>query len=59
MEQTIPVQSGSNHPIPLEIPWMKRWEKADGPERAPAEEDHAARRVRIDYMTMLEELEFR
>ena len=59
MEQTIPVQSGTNHPIPLEIPWMKRWEKADGPERALAEEDHAARLVRIDYMTMLEELEFR
>ena len=43
----------------LEIPWMKRWEKKSDSERAAIEEDLPTRLVRIDFMAMLEELEFK
>lgn len=56
MLQPEPLQSGSNGPEILEIPWMKRWEKQEVLQRAAAEDDPAARLVRIDYIAMLEEI---
>ncbi len=58
-EQTTPVRSGSDHPLSPEIPWMQFWEKKPERERTADEEDRTTRLVRIDYVTMLEELEFR
>ena len=59
MQQTTPLQTGSKNRVHLDIPWMKRWEMTAKLERAEMEEDHAARLNRIDYITVLEELEFR
>ena len=56
MQQTTPLQAGSKNRVHVEIPWMKRWEHAAKLERAAMEDDHANR---IDYITVLEELEFR
>ena len=57
MEQAVPVKSGPNRPTGPEIPWMKLWEKKSV--RDVSEEDSMTRLVRIDFVTMLEELEFR
>ena len=59
MQQTTPLQAGSKNRVHVEIPWMKRWEHAAKLERAAMEDDHATRLSRIDYITGLEELEFR
>ena len=56
-EQANSGRSGTARPASPEIPWMKRWEKKPG--RESAAEDRTTRLVRVDYMTMLEELEFR
>lgn len=48
-----------NRQTSLDIPWMRLWEKK--PERAYSalQEDPKAMMIHIDYLTMLEELEFR
>ncbi len=51
-------QSAPDHQTTLDIPWMRLWEKKKERERAAAEEVLQTRLFNIDYMTMLEELEF-
>ena len=41
----------------LDIPWMRRWEKNERA-RSTTIDDPQTRMVNIDFMTMLEELEF-
>ncbi|MBR4394635.1 MAG: hypothetical protein IKT07_11540 [Oscillospiraceae bacterium] len=41
----------------LDIPWMRRWEKNERAQSTTID-DPQTRMVNIDYMTMLEELEF-
>lgn len=59
MDQAIPLKAGASSPAHLEIPWMKRWEKKAESERAAIEDDLTTRLIKIDYMAMLEELEFK
>ena len=59
MDQAFPPQAVTKSPARLEIPWMKRWEKKSDSERAAIEEDLPTRLIRIDFMAMLEELEFK
>ncbi len=59
MYQAMPLQNGPDKGIHPEIPWMKTWEKEAELERAAGEDNLMARLVRIDYMAMLEELEFK
>lgn len=44
-----------DHRPSLDIPWMQRWENN---ERKRSDEDFQTRLFNIDYMNMLEELEF-
>lgn len=57
--QTMQTPVEPNHQASLDIPWMRLWEKKSERERASVREDLQTRLVNIDYMTMLEELEFR
>lgn len=54
-EQATPYQAAAIHRPSLEIPWMRLWEKN---ERKRSNEDSQTRLFNIDYMNMLEELEF-
>ena len=58
-EQTTAAGAGEKRRVELDIPWMHRWDRQPDRESSAAEEDHALRLIRIDYMTMLQELEFR
>lgn len=57
-EETWSSPGASKHQAPLDIPWMRLWEKKSNRDRAASEGDLQTRLVNIDYMTMLEELEF-
>ena len=50
--------SAAKHQPSLDIPWMQLWEKNGSRDRAASEGDRQTRLINIDYMTMLEELEF-
>ncbi len=54
-EQAKRLQAERNCRPSLDIPWMRRWEKG---EREHSVEDFQTRLVRIDYVNMLQELEF-
>ena len=49
--------AAEHQPSP-DIPWMRLWEKKSDRDRAALESDLQTRLFNIDYMTMLEELEF-
>ncbi len=56
-EQTKPI-TVLNRQTSLDIPWMQRWEKKPEHAYSALQEDPQARMIHIDYLTMLEELEF-
>ena len=45
--------------IPLNIPWLRLWEKKAERTQTPLAADRQTRLFNIDYMAMLEELEFK
>lgn len=45
--------------LPLQIPWLKRWDLKTERKTDVIESDHQTRLFNIDYMNMLEELEFK
>ena len=55
-EQTTRTETGRRPS--LDIPWLRLWEQKSDRERAEAESDRQTRLGNVDYMTMLEELEF-
>ena len=57
-EEARNVPDASKRQASLDIPWMRLWEKTSERERAASENDVQTRLFNIDYMTMLEELEF-
>ncbi len=50
-------KTGLNRRPPLDIPWIRRWEKKERV-RSMTIDDPQTRMAKIDYMAMLEELEF-
>lgn len=57
-EQMRNTPSAAERRASLDIPWMRRWEKAAARDKAAPSEDRQSRLRRIDFMTMLSELEF-
>ena len=57
-EGTSAAQRGSNRQTSLDIPWLRQWENGGRRVKTEEELDRSERLVNIDYMTMLEELEF-
>lgn len=57
LEQINLTQTGLNHRPPLDIPWIRRWDKKERV-RSTTVDDPQTRMAKIDYMAMLEELEF-
>lgn len=58
MAEPIYTKTAVTNQTSLDIPWMQRWDREPGQERSAAEDERQTRLVRIDYMTMLQELEF-
>lgn len=56
-EQVGQLQAETNRRPSLDIPWMRQWENQNDREHSTTE-DSQTRLINIDYMTMLEELEF-
>ena len=56
-EQINLTKNGLNRRPALDIPWMRRWEKKERV-RSTTIDDPQTRMAKIDYMAMLEELEF-
>jgi hypothetical protein len=54
-EQINVIQTGLNRRPTLDIPWIRLWEKK---ERVRPTDDPQKRMINIDFLTMLEELEF-
>ena len=44
--------------VVLDIPWLRRWDRSAVPNRPKIVEDLETRLFNIEYMNMLEELEF-
>ncbi len=58
MAESIYTTSAATKQPSLDIPWLRRWDREPGQDRPAAEDERQKRLVRIDYMTMLQELEF-
>ncbi len=50
---------GNRPALPRQIPWLKRWDHRAERKTNMIESDRQTRLFNIDYMNMLEELEFK
>ncbi len=53
-----PVQTKERKPAPMDIPWLRLWDRREKAVRSERELSKRARLENIEFMTMLEELEF-
>ena len=52
-------KTGSRHPATPDIPWMRRWETKTTPETGRPADTGKSILSDIEFMSMLEELEYR